>query len=822
MTEHAALLSDDEKQKAFRLPFAFRFSSIVSVVWSPVSLLLLLCLPALWPMWLTPYWASHDGLHHIFRLMNFDAGLRSGVLYPRWADQLGFGYGFPVTNYYAPLAYYIAEMFHLLGAGFLDSLKLTYVLGFIISGLSMFWLARDFVQPRAAVLAALLYAYYPYHIADVYMRGTLTEFMALTIMPLIVWSVRRAIALPTPGMPLRWSHILFSATLLAALILTHNLSAFLFLPALAVYVFLVSMQRDLRNNIRTWLVFASLAVIAFALAAFYWLPAIGEKDWIRAGQVSSSVDEIQTLLTPISQFFSTALLQPYVPDAPAQLQHPLNLFIALTSAAAITVGLSARTRFSADQRREWLRWLLIALLSLFAMLDWSAPLWANIRPLAFVQFPYRLHAILGLALAMLIGLGVQASSMWRNRKLVLSPSAPLHPRRALHAPRKAGPGTWINSVEGSQIANRKSQFAIRILSLSHVRTSLMVAVLIASSLGALNIVPQTLPGHKEPIGEAQVNLSGMSEYDYQTALWARLYGGPWLLEYLPVWVTEGREEFFLPRSSPLERAGWGPAPQLEVQQYRSEQRVLRVRSAESFPLSFHTFYFPAWQVRVDGQAVPTFPSGPLALVGAEVPAGEHQVTLSFESTPLQRIGEIISTLALIALLISAWLRARYKKFWLSLTLLLLVGVLGWRSLDIRMAEGPRPLAATFDNQIDLIGYESAHDVYQPGDVLEVTLYWFARQTPAEDFKVFVHLDGANGRAGQVDAQPGFNFSPTTRWQRGELIADHYRLKISPNAVPGSYEIFTGMYRQQPLRNLSVVSEWAVPGDRVRLGQIEIR
>ncbi len=55
---------------------------------------------------------------------------------------------------------------------------------------------------------------------------------------------------------------------------------------------------------------------------------------------------------------------------------------------------------------------------------------------------------------------VEASQI-PSPKLVLSPSAPLHPRRALHAPRKAGAGTWINSAEGSKIKNQKSEIAPR-------------------------------------------------------------------------------------------------------------------------------------------------------------------------------------------------------------------------------------------------------------------------------------------------------------------------------------------------------------------------
>ena len=368
-----------------------------------------------------------------------------------------------------------------------------------------------------------------------------------------------------------------------------------------------------------------------------------------------------------------------------------------------------------------------------------------------------------------------------------------------------------------------SNFQLPIFNLQSLVFSLLTGLLILSALGALTLVPQALPGHKEPLSELQINRQGMSEYDYQTALWARLYGGPWLLEYMPAWVTEGREEFFLPLPERVSNRPALSAPQIELQSYRHDRRTLRVQSLEPFTLSFHTFYFPTWQMRVDGQAVPTWPSGPLALVSADVPAGAHLVTLDWEATRLQRIGEWITGLSVALVLgISIW-RFTYstsKLAWLCAAALLSLVALFFVA-STRPSDSLRTLNASFDGQIDLLGYTTTRDNYQPGQTLELTLYWFARQSPSEDFKVFVHLDGANGRAGQADAQPGFNFSPTTRWQRGEIIADHYRVKVADNAAPGDYELFTGLYRQRPVQNLRVTSPNAAPGDRVRLGVIHV-
>ena len=65
-----------------------------------------------------PYFLdAHDAPHSLFFLNQFDQAIRDGVLYPRWGVDFALGYGYPLFNVYSTLAFYVAEGFHLLGAG---------------------------------------------------------------------------------------------------------------------------------------------------------------------------------------------------------------------------------------------------------------------------------------------------------------------------------------------------------------------------------------------------------------------------------------------------------------------------------------------------------------------------------------------------------------------------------------------------------------------------------------------------------------------------------------------------------------------------------
>jgi len=151
----------------------------LNVLWA-----LLLAVPATIPLFQSGYLDSHDGLFHLYRLQALDEAIRAGVLYPRWFPQFAFGYGQPVLNYYSPLTYYVAQLLHMLGPGYILSIKLTFAVGFLLGAAFMYLYARQVVGRFPALIAAAVYIYFPYHLADTYLRGALAEAFAFVFLPL--------------------------------------------------------------------------------------------------------------------------------------------------------------------------------------------------------------------------------------------------------------------------------------------------------------------------------------------------------------------------------------------------------------------------------------------------------------------------------------------------------------------------------------------------------------------------------------------------------------------------------------------------------------
>ncbi|MCZ2113882.1 MAG: hypothetical protein LC131_08610 [Anaerolineae bacterium] len=82
----------------------------------------------------------------------------------------------------------------------------------------------------------------------------------------------------------------------------------------------------------------------------------------------------------------------------------------------------------------------------------------------------------------------------------------------------------------------------------------------------------------------------------------------------------------------------------------------------------------------------------------------------------------------------------------------------------------------------------------PGDVVEVRLIWQAEATPAQPYKVFIHvLDGTGAVVAQRDAEPVGGSRPTTSWGAGELIEDNHGVLLPLDLPAGSYELRLGLY-----------------------------
>ncbi len=115
-----------------------------------------------------------------------------------------------------------------------------------------------------------------------------------------------------------------------------------------------------------------------------------------------------------------------------------------------------------------------------------------------------------------------------------------------------------------------------------------------------------------------------------------------------------------------------------------------------------------------------------------------------------------------------------------------------RSGEIALTQAPvpkHPIEVSFDDKVDLLGYDLDAAMPAPGQTFKVTWYWRVRAPLGEGVKVFTHLaDAAGVTQLNLDAQrPLREAYPEDRWRAGDFIRDEQTVTLptdwsSPLAV----------------------------------------
>ncbi|MCL4459828.1 MAG: glycosyltransferase family 39 protein [Chloroflexi bacterium] len=798
--------------------------------------LLLLTLPVAYPLLAPGFIGTHaygDSPFLILRLLELDRGIRDGVWYPRWAPDFAYGYGYPFLNFYAPLAYYIAEFLHLFGFGFLLSLKLTALLSLVASGIFMYLFARGLWGRRAALLAAIAYIYVPFHLVNVYARGdALGEFTAYTLFPAVLWSFHQVVT------TMRYRYIVLSGVLYGALILTHNISAFVFTPLLLAFVafdLLALVRGEALGHTQAFppylRVGASLLAIllGLGLSAFFWWPALGERSYVQLEGMTTGYFDYRNHFLPISRLFALDLAYDYNLDALGSKGLPFHLGlaqavgvgIALLLLLAVTLAHALNPRPShpasggceAEERkveRDYAQGLLalwffaVALVVIiFLMLPSSALVWRSVPLMPLIQFPWRLLGLAGLGTSIIIG-SLPFLLRRKTKLVVLCP--------------------WL-----------------------------IGAALIASV--TLNLRPERLELAESDIGPPRI-----FEYEYLSSS----IGTTARQEYLPVWVRErpwtSSVMLTYPWRSKIDLVRTSKGARVQVLTDKSSYKRLRLVADKDSEVVLNLFFFPGWQARLDGQSVPIAPQEATGLIVVNVPAGEHFLEIRFGDTPLRSMARGISIVSLfvLALLTIGGVRQLKEETVVAHTLeqkttigevivvAIVVGIVmvvmarwidPWNpggtgrevlGLQTVAADIHAPLAhrhtagIRMGDRLTFLGYDIDSLTTAPGERLSLVAYYRAQQDVYGEYQMAARLVAA---AEYIRAQERTLWRHVARLSlnlsKGEVFESSHSLMVPPGTAPGLYWLELRVSAEgQPLPVLSTTGS---PTDRnILIGPIIVK
>ena len=770
-----------------------------------------------------------DAELHVYRLAELARLVGGGELYPRWAPNFYFGYGYPIFNYYAPLAYYLGLPLALIPtAGAVLGVKFVFILAYVLGAAGIYGFVSDFWGRQAALVSAAAYMFAPYlQYVDPHARGDLAEFLSFGLFPLALWVFSRLFRTGSA------SSFLAAIVATGLVILSHNLMAIVFFALLCAWVFWQIGASLLRHResgatggdegdrrafrLRIIAVIAAL-VLGVAIAAFFWLPVALERDAVNLRSVIGAGGhfDFRNHFLSLGEMLGPTGWLDWGATEPAFAR---NLGIAQWLLALL--GVAGLMTGCARHRMQAAFFAVSAAVLAFLMTPASSVIWETVPLMPYLQFPWRLLGPAAGMLAILGGVAVQSASsclgQWAWR------------------------ATANRAVERGTNRLRLTQLA---LGASRWFPAFVILIILLQAL-PLSMVP---PWPETPWDTSAATVMAIERRGKWLGTTSTADFVPRSVEILPRPQDQMVDQFIA--GGPLDRVNRTTLPQgttLESESLTPLHTRYWVSSEDPFLLRLFQFSFPGWQARVDGSIVETTLGRPEGFIVVPVPAGEHVVDVDFVETDERRLAWLISAAAVVLSVASAALIAR--NGWRhgavrdgstaaprSLRPMLLTGVLfvvafslaQWQSWFHYESTGWTAIPAEHDTyadlggQLALIGYDYPVQV-APGEAVEVTLYWKAQTEIEINFQVFLHLLDSSGHPVAQSDKLNPGDYPAKRWTTAKYVRDSHRLEIPESLAPGTYALSTGMWVQSEGWRLPYLDENGEQiGDSVGLGTIEVR
>lgn len=338
-------------------------------------LLIALSIIAILPLLHPGFFNVHDNTQ-VQRVYEMRVAMLDAVFPVRWVPDLGYGYGYPIFNFYGPLPYYIGAFITFLGADALLATKIMILIGVIGAAFSMFVLARQFWGKWGGALSAVLYLYAPYHGLNIYVRGDIGEVYAYFFIPLIFYGLWKYYKTQ------KYIYLAAGALSFAGVIISHNLSAMMITPfVIAVAMLLFALKRN-------WQIFLS-PIIGILISSFFILPAMLEMGYTNVvSTIGGKADFRDHFVCLVQLWDSPWMYGGSIPGCVDGLSFRLGkLHIIFAGLAFLSAFL-----FFRKEKEKVIAIILSTLgllLSLFLLLNQSKFLWEVVPYMNFFQYPWR-------------------------------------------------------------------------------------------------------------------------------------------------------------------------------------------------------------------------------------------------------------------------------------------------------------------------------------------------------------------------------------------------------------------------------------------------
>jgi len=541
------------------------------------------------------YWNMHDDMQ-LIRQLSIEKCLQDGQIPCRWSPDLGYGYGYPLFNFYPPMPYIVGQVFRTFGLSFVTTVKLTALVQIIAAGLAMFLLARSLFGPMGGFLSALFYSYAPYHALNIYVRGAMNEAWAAVFFPLIFYFSRKLI------LESKTIHLILLSLSFSGLLLSHNPMALTFIPFLFLWViffffssytvFPLSLKNLFTYILSKKQVILKLflsGLLAIMFSAFYTLPVLFETKYVQIESMFNNYYHWSVHFTSIFQLFFSSFWGDgaSVWGQQDNMSFMIGYLHWLVPLAILLIIVYKTIKLKNFNLKLYSLPILLVFLGIFAAFmthERSVLLWKIFTPIQKIQFPWRFlnHSLflLSLSVGTIFSLLKIKSTKINKIVLIVLSALVLVFNLRYFTPITSGPITDEQKFSGKAWENQITS-------------------------GIYDYLPKTAPTAAKGPAKPYID-----------------FVVPGSVKYLIAGEKKGTDWIFF---------------NLDL---TSEAEV-------GLPI----LYFPNFVLTDYGKIIPTYPDSELGRVTTRLSAGNHQLYLKLRDTPIRTFSNYLSLITWITVFI---------------------------------------------------------------------------------------------------------------------------------------------------------------------------
>lgn len=244
-----------------------------------------------------------------------------------------------------------------------------------------------------------------------------------------------------------------------------------------------------------------------------------------------------------------------------------------------------------------------------------------------------------------------------------------------------------------------------------------------------------------------------------------------------------------------------------------------ITTNEARPIRVRQFYYPGWQLKLNGKVADIYPGDDVGMVTVDVPAGTHLIELNYRGTWVQRIGTVL-TMATAIVALGLFQTGKKRHTLRNAQVVPVPAVPAWSGAAVIVAfavfnnafilpntdwfrlQSPadKPVYmqteqyAEFGGDLAMMGYTLTDTTISADEVLPLTLYWLPLRDLAEThYRPVVQIVNMSVTEQWAVSQPFFPGGGFTRtYTADRFTSDPHDLRLFDYAQPYAARILVKM------------------------------